>query len=74
MSKNYNPYEEIGEIKGTLAAYETIIETMILNGKNGRANRHLSEAVEEIRHALSDLSDAMFDITTEPLDDTDEDD
>ena len=74
MSKNYDPYEEVGEIMGTLEAYESIIETMILNGKNGRANCHLREATTEIRHALSDLSDAMFDITTEPLDDMDGDD
>ncbi len=46
----------------------------MLNGKNGRANRHLSKAVEEIRCALSDMTDALFDITTGPLDDTDEDD
>ena len=74
MNMNNDPYEDIGEIMGTLEAYETIIETMILNGKNGVANRHLNEAAEEIRRALSDLSDALFDITTEPLNDTDEDD
>ena len=74
MSMNNDPYEDIGEIMGTLEAYETIIETMILNGKNGVANRHLRDAVEEIRRALLDMSDALFDITTEPLDDTDEDD
>lgn len=67
-------YEDIGSIMGTLEAYAVEIDTMILNGKNGRANRHLSEAAKEIRYALSDLSDALFDITTKPLDDTDGDD
>ena len=32
--------------------------------KNEKANRYLREAAEEIKHALSDLSDAVFEITT----------
>ena len=74
MNKKQDPYEGIGSIMGTLEAYEAEIESMILNGKNSAANRYLSEAVEEIRHALSDMSDALFDITTGPFEDTDEDD
>ena len=42
----------------------SLLETMILNGKNEKANRYLKEAADEIRHALSDLSDAEFDICT----------
>ena len=37
---------------------------MVQNGKNEKANRYLKEAADEIRHALSDISDAEFDITT----------
>ena len=37
---------------------------MVLNGRNEKANRYLREAALEIRHALSDLSDALFEITT----------
>lgn len=55
MNKNNDPYEDIGEIMGTPEAYGIVIEAMMLNGKNGRANRHLSKAVEEIRCVLSDM-------------------
>ena len=37
---------------------------MILNRKNEKANRYLREAALEIRHALSALSDAFFEIPT----------
>ena len=74
MRKTYDPYKDIGSIMGTLEAYEMEIESMMLNGKNGRANRHLNEATEEIRCAISDLSDALFEITTQPSDGTDDGD
>ena len=47
---------------------------MILNRKNEKANRYLREAALEIRHALSALSDALFEITTSPEDIEDDDD
>ena len=50
------------------------LHTLILNGKNEKANRYLREAALEIRHALSDLSDALFEITTSPEDIEDDDD
>ena len=56
-------YEDIGAIMGELEADEMIIESMILNGKNERVNLKLQEAATEIKHALSDLSDALFDAT-----------
>ena len=41
---------------------------MILNGKNEKANRYLRGAIWGIQRALSEMSDALFEITTEPLD------
>jgi len=61
-------YEELGELMADLEFGESLIETMILNGKNQRANQYLREAALELRHALSDLSDALFEITTSPED------
>ena len=53
-------YEELGDLMADLEFGESLIETMILNGKNQRANQYLREAALELRHALSDLSDALF--------------
>ena len=61
-------YEELGDLMADLEFGESLIETMILNGKNQRANQYLREAALELRHALSDLSDALFEITTSPED------
>ena len=60
--------EYLGHLMGDLEFGESLLETMILNGKNEKANRYLREAALEIRHALSDLSDALFEITTSPED------
>lgn len=67
-------YEDLGSIMGELEGDEAILETMILNGKNEKANIYLRGAVQEIRRALSDLSDALFEITTSPAEDEDPDD
>ncbi len=56
-------YDELGKIMGDLDADAAILEAIVLNGKNEKANRYLREAAEEIKHALSDLSDAVFEIT-----------
>ncbi|MDO5133986.1 MAG: hypothetical protein Q4D81_13555 [Eubacteriales bacterium] len=61
-------YEELGNLMADLEFGKSLIETMILNGKNQRANQYLREAALELRHALSDLSDALFEITTSPED------
>lgn len=63
-----NIYDDLGTIMGDLEFAESVIETMLLNRKNTKVNRYLQEARMEIRHALSDLSDALFEITTSPLD------
>ena len=57
-------YDDLGGLMGELEFDISLLETMILNGKNEKANRYLKEAADEIRHALSDLSDAEFDICT----------
>ena len=61
-------YEDMGEVMGGLEAYKAELETMILNGKNEKANRYLRGAICGIQHALSEMSDALLEITAEPLD------
>ena len=60
----YRVYDDLGGMMGELEINLSLIEMMILNRKNEKANRYLREAATEIRHALSDLSDAEFDICT----------
>lgn len=67
-------YEDIGEIMGTLEAYVSIIGTMVLNGKCKSGNRYLREASVEMKRALSDLSDALFEVSTSPVDEGIEED
>ena len=65
MSDNiYRYYDDLAGMMGELEFDVSLLETMILNGKNEKANRYLREAATEIQHALSDLSDAEFDICT----------
>ena len=61
-------YEDLGHLMGDLEFGESLLETMILKKKKKKANRYLREAALEIRHALSALSDALFEITTSPED------
>ena len=68
-----DPYGELGQVMGDLDFSQTLLETMVLNGRSEKANRYLQEASLEIRHALSDLSDALFEITTSPADMDEED-
>ena len=60
-------YEDLGQLMGDLEFGESLLETMILNGKNEKANRYLREAALEIRYALSDLS-TLFELSTSPED------
>lgn len=60
----HDPYEGNEKVMGTLEAYEAELETMILNGKNEKANRYLRGAIWGIRRALSEMSDALFEVTT----------
>lgn len=61
-------YEGLGQLMGDLEFGQSMPETMILNGKNEKANRYLREAALEIRYALSDLSNALFELSTSPED------
>lgn len=61
-------YEDLGSIMGELEVNVEVIEMMIRNGRCESGNRYLREATIELRHALSDLSDALFEISTSPAD------
>ena len=63
---------EIGRIMGELKADEAIIESLILNCRNGRVNRYLQESIQGIRHASAELSGALFEITTGPFESDDD--
>ena len=65
-------YKEIYQVKGDLEFGVAVLETVLLNGKNEIANRYLKSALLEIRHALSDLSDAEFEISTTQDEDEEE--
>lgn len=58
--------EDLGSIAGELEADAAILESIILNGGNEKANMHLRESIEAINHALACMSDALFEITTFP--------
>lgn len=60
----YRCYDDLGGVMGELEFDVSLLEMIVMNGKNEKANRYLKAATEEIRHALFDLSDAEFDITT----------
>lgn len=60
----YRCYDDLAGMIGQLEFDVSLLEMMVMNGKNEKANRYLKEAATEIRHALSDLSDAEFDICT----------
>ena len=65
MSDNiYRCYDDLAGMIGELEFDVSLLEMMVTNGKNDKANRYLKEAATEIRHALSYLSDAEFDICT----------
>jgi len=57
-------YDDLGNIMGDMEAYVGILETMLLNGENLKANMHIREAMKEMMQSLSELSDALFEVTT----------
>lgn len=63
-------YEELGGMMGELEADAAILETMILNGKNEKANIYLQESIVAIDRALASMSDAVFEICTSTTDHT----
>ncbi|MDO4805165.1 MAG: hypothetical protein Q4A32_10150 [Lachnospiraceae bacterium] len=58
--------EELGQLMGDLDFGEALLETILLNGCNGKAAGYLQAAALDIRRARSNLSDALFEITTSP--------
>ena len=59
--------EDLGVIAGELEADAAILETIILNSENEKANFYLRESITAINCALSSVSDALFEITTSPM-------
>ena len=59
-------YEELGSMMGTLEAYVDILETIILNSKNEKANIYLRESMATIDRAVASMSDALFENTVSP--------
>ena len=57
-------YDELTGIIGELEFNTDLLENIMNNGQNAKANRYIRNAVEELRHALSDLSDAEFETST----------
>ena len=66
-------YDDLTGVMSDLEVGVEILETMILNSGNPKANRYLEGAIQEMRSALSNLSDAEFEITTSPVRFEDED-
>ena len=60
----YMNYDELTGIISELEFNTDFLENIAANGKNDKANRYIRNAVEELRHALSDLSDADFEAST----------
>ena len=69
-----NIYKDVSPVIGDLEFGVTVLETVILNGKNGKINRYLQNAIEDMKHALVALSDAEFEIYTTPDLDGEEED
>ncbi|MBQ8945346.1 MAG: hypothetical protein IJ058_14405 [Lachnospiraceae bacterium] len=57
-------YDELTSIIGELEFDADLLENIAANGKNEKANRYIRNAITELKHALSDLSDADFETST----------
>ena len=57
-------YDELTSIIGELEFNTDMLENIAANGRNEKANHYIRNAVEELRHAMSDLSDADFETST----------
>ncbi len=57
-------YDELTGIIGELEFNADMLENIMNNGKNEKANRYIKNAIVELHHALSDLSDADFETST----------
>ena len=57
-------YEEFFELKSNVETGLLMIESVLLNGKNKKANRYIERAMPELRRALSYMSDAEIELYT----------
>ena len=57
-------YDDLPGVMGDLEIGIEVLETMILNGENPKANGYLREAIQGMKMALSDISDAEFEVST----------
>ena len=64
MKDKLDEYEEFFELKSNVETGLLMIETILLNGKNEKANRYIEMAIPELRRALSYMSDAEFELHT----------
>lgn len=60
--KNLKIYENLPSTISDIEFAVELLEVMIQNGHHKRANRYLTDAVIELKRALSDLSDAEFNV------------
>ena len=64
MEDTLDEYEEFFELKSNVETGLLMIESVLLNGKNEKANRYIAMAMPELRRALSYMSDAEFELYT----------
>ena len=64
MEDKLAEYEEFFELKSNVETGLLMIESVLLNGKNKKANRYIERAMPELRRALSYMSDAEFELYT----------
>lgn len=64
MEDRLAEYEEFYELKNNVETGLLMIENVLLNGKNEKANRYIEIAIPELRKALSYMSDAEFELYT----------
>ena len=64
MEDRLAEYEEFFELKSNVETGLLMIESVLLNGKNEKANRYIETAIPELRRALSYMSDAEFELYT----------
>ena len=59
----YDPYKELGNLISDLDADIEILECMTMNGENEKANSYLMGAKLAIQNALSNVSEALLEVT-----------
>jgi len=68
MKEIYGIYDEFVKVKRDLDIGLDMLELVLLNGKNEDVNKYIRRAMPELRRALSDMSDAEFELYTSPSD------